>query len=239
MRWIDTLIGGETRLAKAFDRVIYVLIVASLLQFALETLPEVKRFMSWFVWSERIIVAIFTVEYVLRIISQRLTYMLSFYGLIDFLAIIPFYLSLGALDLRSVRILRLMRLLRIAKLQRYGTAWQRLRLAFSDIKDELAVYFGLTVILIYLASVGIYYCEHDAQPEVFRSVFHSMWWAVSTLTTVGYGDVFPVTVAGKLLTFVILILGLGIVSVPSGLIASALMKQTHTEETSAPARDDQ
>lgn len=165
--------------------------------------------------------------------------MLSFYGLIDFLAIIPFYLSLGALDLRSVRILRLMRLLRIAKLQRYGAAWQRLRLAFSDVKDELAVYFGLTVILIYLASVGIYYCEHDAQPEVFRSVFHSMWWAVSTLTTVGYGDVFPVTVAGKLFTFVILILGLGVVSVPSALIASALMKQPNTEETSATDRDEQ
>ena len=239
MKWIDELTGGETRLAKAFDRAIYILIVASLLQFALETLPEAEPFMSWFIWSERVIVAIFTVEYVLRTMSGRLTYVLSFYGIIDFLAIMPFYLSLGALDLRSVRILRLMRLLRIAKLQRYGTALKRLRLAFFDIKDELAVYFGLTVILIYLASVGIYYCEHDAQPDAFRSVFHSMWWAVSTLTTVGYGDVFPVTVAGKLLTFVILILGLGIVSVPSGLIASALMKQTKTEEKSAPQKEDQ
>jgi voltage-gated potassium channel len=86
------------------------------------------------------------------------------------------------------------------------------------------VYFGLTVVLIYLASVGIYYCEHDAQPEAFRSAFHAMWWAVATLSTVGYGDVYPVTVAGRLFTFLILILGLSVVSVPSGLLASALVK---------------
>lgn len=225
MNWIKNLTDPDTKVGKAFDRVIHLLILLSLLLFALETLPEAERYNTWFVWSERVIVVIFTIEYALRTISRRLAYTFSFFGVIDLLAILPFYISLGVVDLRSIRVLRLLRLLRMAKLQRYGTAWQRLRLAFVEIKDELTIYFSLTIVLIYLASVGIYYCEHDAQPEAFRSVFHSMWWAICTLSTVGYGDVFPVTVAGKLLTFVILILGLSVVAVPSGLLASALVKQ--------------
>lgn len=225
MSWINRLTNPDTRIGAAFDRVIYVLILLSLVQFALETLPEAERFGAWFVWCERVIVAVFTIEYVLRTMSRGRAYVLSFFGIIDLLAILPFYVSVGVVDLRSIRILRLLRLLRVAKLQRYGTAWRRLSAAFADIKDELIVYFSLTVMLIYLASVGIYYCEHDVQPEVFRSVFHSMWWAVCTLSTVGYGDVYPITIAGKLFTFAILILGLSVVAIPSGLIASALMKQ--------------
>lgn len=224
MSWLEALTDPDSKIGNAFDRVIYALIVLSLVLFAFETLPEAARYQVWFSWSERVIVAIFTVEYVLRVMRNRLAYVWSFYGIVDLLAILPFYISFGLVDLRSVRILRLTRLLRLAKLRRFGAAWRRLGVAFAQIKDELAVYFGLTFVLIYLASVGIYYCEHDAQPEVFRSVFHSMWWAVCTLSTVGYGDIYPVTVAGRLLTFVILILGLSIVSVPSGLIASALVK---------------
>jgi len=224
VNWLDGLTDPGTSMGRAFDRLIYALIVLSLLLFALETLPESVEFERWLVWSERTIVAIFTVEYALRTKKRGLPHVVSFYGVIDLLAILPFYVSMGILDFRSIRVVRLLRLLRIAKLQRYGTAWNRLRTAFAQVKDELTVYFGLTFILIYLASVGIYYCEHDAQPEAFRSVFHAMWWAVATLSTVGYGDVYPVTVAGRLFTFVILILGLSVVSVPSGLLASALTR---------------
>ena len=223
--WTRSLTSPDTKIGRAFDRIIYILIVLSLVEIALETLPEAQPYDPWLLWSERAIVAVFTIEYVLRFTSNGLRYTFSFLGVIDLLAILPFYISFGVVDLRSVRVFRLLRLLRLAKLHRYGTAWQRLRTAFADIKDELAVYFGLTVALLYLASVGIYYCEHDAQPEAFRSVFHAMWWAVATLTTVGYGDVYPVTAAGKLFTFVILVLGLSVVAVPSGLIASALVKR--------------
>jgi voltage-gated potassium channel len=224
VNWLKTLTDPDTKIGNAFDRIIYALIVLSLVLFALETLPEAVRYKEWFAWSERVIVAIFTIEYILRTTRNRLAYTRSFYGIVDLLAILPFYVSVGIVDFRSIRILRLLRLLRMAKLRRYGSACHRLRVAFVQIKDELAVYFGLTVVLIYLASVGIYYCEHDAQPEAFRSVFHSMWWAVATLSTVGYGDVYPVTVAGRLFTFLVLILGLSVVSVPSGLLASALVK---------------
>jgi len=145
---------------------------------------------------------------------------------IDLAAILPFYLSLGVTDLRVIRILRLLRLLRMAKLRRFALAWCQLRDAFLEVKDELIVHVVLTLGLIFLASVGIYYCEHDVQPEAFRSVFHAMWWVIITLTTVGYGDVYPVTVLGRIFTGIILILGLSVISVPSGLLASALMRQS-------------
>ncbi|MFH1748620.1 MAG: ion transporter [Planctomycetota bacterium] len=232
VQWIKSLTDPNTKVGSTFDRFIYALIILSLIEVALETLPEAQPYHAWLLWSERVIVGIFTVEYVLRFTSKGFGYVFSFLGVIDLLAILPFYISLGVVDLRSVRMIRLLRLLRLAKLNRYGSAWQRLRAAFGDIRDELTVYFGLTVALLYLASVGIYYCEHEAQPETFRSVFHAMWWAVCTLTTVGYGDVYPVTAAGKLFTFVILVLGLSVVAVPSGLIASALVKQTPNNDKS-------
>jgi voltage-gated potassium channel len=99
---------------------------------------------------------------------------------------------------------------------------QRYHRAFLIAREELILFGFTALIMFYLASVGIYYFEHDAQPEVFASVFHSLWWAVATLTTVGYGDIYPITIGGKIFTFVVLMLGLGFVAVPTGLFASAL-----------------
>jgi voltage-gated potassium channel len=124
-----------------------------------------------------------------------------------------------------VRVFRLFRLLRIFKFNRYTRALHRLARAFADVKEELILYTFLTLLLIYLASVGIYCFENEAQPEKFGSIIDAMWWAIATLTTVGYGDVFPITAGGKLFTFFILLLGLGFVSVPSALLASALAKE--------------
>lgn len=219
----------ETLAGRRFDCVIQCLVVLSIFLFVVETLPEVDRFATWFTWSERIIVGIFTVEYVIRVYFQRSRYALSFIGIIDMLAIMPFYLSLGIIDARALRVFRFFRILRLAKLNRFGKAWDRLGRAVIEIKDELIVYFGFTMMLIFLASVGIYYCEHDTQPEAFSSIFHSMWWAVATLSTVGYGDVYPVTIAGRIFTFIILMLGLSIVSVPSGLLAAALSSSADRE----------
>ncbi len=229
---IRAVADPSTRVGCAFDRLICVLIGISLVELAVETLPESEPYREWLHWTEAAIVGVFTLEYVLRFSTTGLRYALSWWGLIDLLAIVPFYVSFGVVDFRSVRIFRLLRLLRIAKLHRYGSAWQRLRVAFLDIKDELTIYFGLTVALLYLASIGIYYCEHAAQPEAFRSIFHAMWWAVATLTTVGYGDVYPVTVAGKIFTFFVLVLGLSVVAIPSGLIASAMVKQRDGQSAS-------
>lgn len=229
MTWATALTDGQSRTGKAFDQLIYALILYSIVTFSLETLPEAAEYATFFVWSERVVVAIFTGEYILRVIAQGKRYAFGFYGLIDLAAILPFYLSLGVADLRAIRIMRLLRLLRLAKLRRYATAWHQLRAAFLEVKDELVVYSVLTFVLIFMASVGIYYCERDAQPEAFRSVFHSMWWAIVTLSTVGYGDVYPVTLMGRIFTGIILILGLSVLSVPSGLIAAALVKQSRKQ----------
>lgn len=168
-------------------------------------------------------VGIFTFEYIARVIASKKTtsYIFSFFGIIDLLAILPFYISAMGVNLAGIRVIRLLRLFRVLKLARYSKAMNRLKDAFIEVKSELVIFLFSSILLIYISAVGIYTFEHKVQPEVFKSVFHSMWWAVATLTTVGYGDVFPITMPGKIFTFIILMIGLGIIAVPTGLIASA------------------
>lgn len=224
---------SETTYGKAFAFTIQALIVLSLITFSFDTLPDVsdrtRGILSVF---EIITVVIFTLEYILRIIvaDRRLRFIFSFYGLIDLVAILPFYVASG-LDLRAIRIFRFLRLVRILKLFRYNQAVERFHRALNIAKEELILFSFVALILLYLSAVGIYYFEHHAQPEQFKSVFHGLWWAVATLTTVGYGDVYPITVGGKIFTFAILMVGLGIVAVPTGLVASALSQARNEEKT--------
>ena len=160
--------------------------------------------------------------------DNRLKFIFSVQGLIDLLAILPFYLRIG-IDLRSIRVFRLLRLARVFKFFRYSKAISRFKNTFRIVKAELILFMISTLFLLYLAAVGIYYFENQAQPENFASVFHSLWWAVATLTTVGYGDVYPITIGGRIFTFTILMIGLGIIAVPAGLLSSALT-QTLDEE---------
>lgn len=203
---------------------IQVLIVFSVVCFTLETQPNLDdTTLKFLVVAEIFAVMVFTLEYIVRIYmaENKLRYIFSFYGLIDLLTILPFYLALFV-DLRTLKILRLIRILRILKLGRYNHALIRLTRAFTSIKEELMVFFLASVVMIYLSSVGIYYFEREAQPEVFKSIFECLWWSVITLTTVGYGDIYPITMGGRFFTFIILMIGLGLVSVPTALIASSL-----------------
>lgn len=217
----------DTTPGRAFDCCIQVLIVISLVSFCLETLPDLSpRVRGWLYVVEVVTVVLFTAEYLLRICvaDRKLRFIFSFYGLVDLLAILPFYMPGRSIDLRAVRILRLLRLVRAFKLLRYTQAIERFRRAFADIKEELVLFAITTVLILFLASVGIYYFENPEQPEAFKSIFHCMWWSICTLTTVGYGDVYPVTAGGKIFTGVLLLLSLGVVAVPSGLLASALTR---------------
>ena len=214
----------DTRAGRAFDLVVEALILVSLVSFSLETLPHLsKEWRFWLYVVEAVTVALFTVEYALRILvaDQRLRFIFSLYGLVDLAAILPFYIAVGV-DLRSLRVLRMFRLFRVFKLFRYTKAMQRFREALGRIKEELVLYLFATTLLLFLASVGIYYFEGETQPETFGSVFHCLWWAVITLTTVGYGDACPVTVGGRIFTGLVLLLGIGTIAVPTGLFASAL-----------------
>jgi voltage-gated potassium channel len=223
---------NTSRKGKIFDYSIQVLILLSLIAFTIETLPnnsvQTIEILNVF---ELICVIIFSIEYLLRILVSKkpLKYIFSFYGIIDLLAIFPFYLK-GAYDLRALRAFRIFRIFRALKLIRYNKALNRFNIAAKIVKEEMILFFIITAIFIFLASAGIYFFENKAQPESFTSVIHSGWWAIATLTTVGYGDVYPITMGGKIFTFFILLIGVGVVTVPAGLVASALSKAREIEE---------
>ena len=223
---------NDTKSGLIFDFFIQFLIILSLVSFSIETIPDLNvSFKKYLEILEIIIVIIFTVEYLLRIIvsDNKLKFIFSFYGLIDLFAILPFYLNTG-IDLRSIRVFRLLRLFRAFKLFRYSQAINRFKKAFRSIKSELIIFLLATAFLLYISAVGIYYFENEVQPDQFGSVFKCLWWAVATLTTVGYGDVYPITTGGKIFTFLMLMISLGIIAVPTGLLASALTKTDITDE---------
>lgn len=209
---------------KAASSILFALIIFSVISFSIETLPDVPqpvlRFLSV---SEIFVVGIFTLEYLYRLfISENgRRFAFSFYGVADLLAILPFYLAF-AVDLRALRLVRLLRLIRVFKLARYSAALNRMRLALAQAKEELIISVFMLAVFLYFAAFGIFHFEHEAQPEKFATIFDALWWAVATITTVGYGDIYPITFAGRFFTLVILIVGLGLVAVPAGIFASAL-----------------
>ena len=222
----------ETTSGKLFNLAIQFLVLCSVISFSLETLPNLHP--SMIVILNRVevfIILIFSVEYLARIwVSKNsLKYVFSFYGIIDLLSILPFYLAL-AVDLRILRIFRFLRLFRILKIAKFIRAIDRFYEALKIAKEEIFLFLFATALVIYLSAAGIYFFENKVQPEKFSSIFSSLWWAVATLTTVGYGDVYPITVGGKIFTFVILMVGLGIVGIPAGLISSSLSAVRRKEE---------
>jgi len=221
-------------LGKSVNFSLFVLIFANVVAIVLEsevTLEE--QYYDEFRMFDVFSVVVFTIEYFARLWScidlpkntdkksafkTRLKYMITPMAIIDLLAILPFYLSMFiVLDLRFLRVLRL---LRIFKLTRYSAA---MRILTSVLKEEMpalvAAYFIMFTIII-LASSGIYLLEHKVQPEEFGSIPSAMWWAVTTLTTVGYGDVTPITKAGKVFGGIITLVGISMVALPTGIIAS-------------------
>ena len=220
----DIVESQSSRAGYLFDVFIQVLIVTSLIAFSFETIPNLSDVtMKYLRYFEIVSIIIFTLEYILRIYvsDKKMTYIFSFYGLIDLISILPFYIS-GTVDLRSLRAVRLLRVLRLLKLFRFNESLVLLGKAFSIVKREMIVFSFIAVILLYISSVGIYFFENPVQPKDFSSIFDCMWWAISTMTTVGYGDIVPVTVGGKIFTSFISFIGIGVVSIPTALLASSL-----------------
>ena len=222
-----------TKTESLIDKAALCLIVLSLINLSIGTLPDMPA------WAynvlhvvELAVTILFAIEYVIRIVlaPNKRKYIFSFFGLVDLLAILPFFLTLGT-GSQAIRAVRLITIFRTLKLARHNIALKRLFEALVIAKNELIVcLFGMTI-LLYLSAVGIYVFENEAQPEAFKSVFHSLWWAVSTLSTVGYGDVYPITFFGKAFTFVILLVGIGAVSIPSGIIVNALIRVVKKEDS--------
>jgi voltage-gated potassium channel len=222
-----------------FNHFIVALILLNVLSIVLESFENLYlKFNLIFRYFELFSIAVFSVEYLLRLwtadlkikcenrLYSKLLFMISPLAIIDLLAILPFYLPmLIPFDLRFLRILRIVRLLRVLKLARYSKVLNLIGKILKDKKDELIVTFFMTFILLLVASTLMYYIEHDAQPDAFPNIIVSLWWAIATLTTVGYGDVYPVTGWGRLLSGIIAILGIGFVALPTGIISSSFMKE--------------
>ncbi|WP_425073822.1 ion transporter [Sagittula sp. S175] len=223
---LDDLLDGEgSPGARRVSTALYLLILLSAVVITLQSLPDLSPGLEGALMGiEGIVLAIFTVEYILRLWSapNRWRYATSFWGLIDLMAILPALLFLFP-NAQVLRTLRIMRVFRMLKLLRMRRALARIEYAISTSRDELILAVFLAGIMLFIAAVGIYQFEHDAQPEAFASIPDALWWALATLTTVGYGDIYPVTVGGRIFTAGVLMIGLGIVAIPAGVITSALM----------------
>ncbi|MEJ8818894.1 ion transporter [Lacibacter sp. H407] len=230
---------GETKWDKIINAFIIFLIISNVLVVILETVPWIHdRYLTFFYYFDLISVIIFTIEYVLRVWScdhdpryshtffGRLKYMFSYEGLIDLLAILPFYVHVVVgLDLRVLRMLRLLRFLRLFRLTAYMKSAKMIRNVFVKRASDLKLSVVLILILIIIASSVMYFAEHNAQPAVFSSIPATLWYAIVTLTTVGYGDMIPVTIIGKIMTGVIMLSGVAIFALPAGIITAGFLEE--------------
>lgn len=229
---------------KSVIKFIYGLIIINVLALILESYQDIRsNYQAVFDGIEIFSVIVFTIEYILRLWSadyidsqnplrSRVKFALSPLGIIDLLAILPFYLPmLVPIDLRVVRILRLLRLLRIFKLGRFSKSLQTINEVIKETKADLAITLFVTFILLVLSSTLMYHFEREVQPDKFASIGHAFWWSVATLTTVGYGDVYPITGIGKILSAVIALIGIGFVALPTGIISSAFVDKLQKKKS--------
>ena len=220
-----------------FDLGIQLCVLISIVNAFIMTLDFAKQHRLFFYWTDTIIVYIFTIELVLRLFTSDFLYpsssklksaflfLSSPMALIDLMAVVPYYLPFFfPCSLTFLRTLRLLRLLRLGKLSRYTQALHTVGHILQAKIQELVASVMVTTMLLFISSLFIYYAEHDAQPEVFRNAFSGLWWAIATLTTIGYGDIYPITIPGKILAATIALLGIGLVAIPASIMSGAYME---------------
>jgi len=229
---------GCSRLSRIFDWLITALILASVVSVFVATFDLPKGVRTFLTAFDGVASVIFTVEYALRIwtadllysdtrgVRSRMRYVCSAMAIVDLLAILPFWLPMVLPgSMLGMRALRLVRLLRILKLNRYFDAMQFLWQVVAAKKRELLGSVFFVFLLMLVSSLLMYAAEHEAQPEVFKNAFSGLWWAIATLTTVGYGDIYPVTVIGRILGAVIALSGVAALAIPTGIVTSGLMER--------------
>ncbi len=221
-----------------FDGFIIVLIVVNVAQVVLDTFDLPPWAVAASLYVEYFSIAVFTLEYALRVwcapcmypearpARARVRYVFRFMSIVDLLAILPFYIPfIIPIDLRVLRSLRLLRLFRLFKVNRYTSALSTIGTVLRKKSSQLVSSVFIVALLMLISAVLMYNFENEAQPDVFTNAFDSLWWAVATFTTVGYGDIYPVTPAGRFLGAVIGLLGIGLVAVPTGIISAGFMEQ--------------
>ena len=232
-RILETSAGKRRGMSLLFNLVLISIITLNAIAIILHTVPEYnRRFSHLFRDFEIFSVVFFSIEYVLRVwvcvenekyhhaLWGRLRYMVSTAALVDFLAIFPFYFSLFATDLAIVRILRLFRIFRLFRISRYSHAFRLIQNVVAEKKEELVLSTLLVIFMLIIVSSIMYYVEHAAQPNKFSSIPATMWWGVTAMTTVGYGDIHPITPLGKFLGGIAAIVGIGLFALPTGILVS-------------------
>ncbi len=235
-RIYEVIFKADTPAGKWFDIGLIICIILSTLTVVLESLQFIKEeYGIYFRLVEWIITILFTVEYVLRIysIKRPKTYIFSFYGIIDLLAILPTYMSLilvGSQYMVTVRVLRILRIFRVLKLNRYLSESRFLIRALKESRIKVTLFITVVFSAVLILGSVMHFLEGDIN-EGFNNIPHSIYWAIVTLTTVGYGDVVPVTAIGKILASMLMLLGYAIIAVPTGIVTSEMIKGKN-EETS-------
>ncbi len=232
----------EDRASNAVDLLILALIVINVTALILETVDSLHaQWQPWFDWIELITVGVFSLEYVLRVwsinadkryrhpVGGRLRYMLTPLAIFDLLAISSFYLYLLGVD---AGFLRMFRVARLAKLWRYSTTLRTFGKVIKNKREELAVTLVIMFLLLITASALLYYAERSVQPEAFSSIPAAMWWGVVTVTTVGYGDIYPVTPIGKFMGALFAVIGIGMFALPTGILGSGFIEEFHRKNRS-------
>lgn len=226
---------ADTPLGKLFDIVLMILIILSVLFVMLESVKAIDEKLHDVLYiGEWVITIFFTFEYIARIITIKkpTNYIFSFYGIVDFLSTIPLYLSFifaGSSYLITVRAIRLLRIFRILKITRYVGASNKLTTAIAHSRPKILVFLFTVIIISILAGTLMYLIE--GEESGFVSIPQSVYWCIVTLTTVGYGDISPVTPLGQLLASIIMILGYGIIAVPTGIVSAEYVKTSHVDDS--------
>lgn len=221
-----------SRVAYWFNIFIYSLIVISILSLMFTSVDAYRdKYASIFSLVTNIIMPIFIVEYIARVYaSGRLSYIFTPYAIIDLLTVIPYILIGFGIESAFLRSLRLLRIFRLFRIKRYEMFIGKMKeIAFSK-KEEFIVLLFFTLVIVVLLSFVIFELENKAQPDIFTNIFQTLWWAVATLTTVGYGDMYPITVGGQIITAMISILGIAFVAIPGGIFASEFINSFSKKE---------
>ena len=220
--------------SRVFDYFLVAVIIANILAMFLETFDELRRFQGVFDAIENCTIAVFCIEYALRLWTSEFLYpgvskgeavwrfMISYDGIVELLTILPFFFLSGAVAFRMLRVVRIFHLFRInAKYDSFHVITSVLR----EKRNQIASSLFIVLILMLASSLCMYSVEHQAQPDKFANALSGMWWSVSALLTVGYGDVYPVTVLGKVMAVIISFLGVGAVAIPTGIISAGFVEQ--------------
>ena len=233
--------------SRGFDILLTCVIMLNIVVTFMETFDDLSEFFGVFKVIEIVTVAFFCIEYVLRIVTAdylypnetsvkaRLHFMISFDGIVDLLTILPFLFLSGFIAFRILRIFRIFHLFRInTQYDSFNVITLVLKEKWKQIGSSLVI----IVVIMLAASLGMYSVEHNAQPENFTNAFSGMWWSVSALLTVGYGDIYPITVIGKIMGILIAFLGVGVVAIPTGIISAGFVEQFRIRSVSTSALKD-